>query len=74
MAYEYPIGATRLQAAAGVPVAPSEPKVGYWYHGESERGTGAIAQYQGYGEFTMGDGTVVDMTIYPLLVEHPKRT
>ena len=74
MAYEYPIDATRLQAVVGAPVAPREPKVGYWYHGESERGTGAMAQYQGWGEFTLGDGTVVDMTIYPLLVEHPKRS
>lgn len=57
----------------GTPVL-AEPKLGYWYHGESERGTGAVAQYQGYGEFTMGDGTVVDMAIYDHLVEHHKRT
>lgn len=52
----------------------AEPKVGYWYHGESERGTGIIAQYQGWNEFTLGDGTPVNMTIYDHLVEQPKRT
>lgn len=56
-------------AAAG----PLVPVIGRWYHGQSVRGTGAMAKYNGYGEFVMGDGTVVDMTIYDYLVEHPPR-
>lgn len=59
----------------GKPVAPEhaqyrEPVMGLWYHGHSERGMGAFAQYDGYGAFRLGDDTEVDMGIYPLVVEH----
>lgn len=63
----------RAQGRAGDgPGAPEErfPVVGFWYHGEDARGTGALACYDGYGAFRMGDGTEVDMTKYDYLVEH----
>lgn len=49
------------------------PQIGLWYEGQSERGTGAIAKYQGWNTFTVGDDTEVDMTIYDYLVEHPPK-
>lgn len=51
-----------------------EPVIGVWYTGISVRGIGAIAQYQGWGEFTLGDGTIADMTIYDRLIEGTRRS
>ena len=45
------------------------PTIGSWYAGVTNRGTGAVAQYQGWNEFTLGDGTVVDMNQYDYLRE-----
>lgn len=59
----------RAGDGAGDPVERS-PVVGLWYHGEDARGTGALACYDGYGAFRMGDGTEVDMAKYDYLVEH----
>lgn len=64
--------ASALMSCVGMKYAPQErePIVGKWYSGMSERGRGAVVQYQGYGEFTLGDGTVMDMTGYDYLEEH----
>ena len=51
-------------------VQQREPIKDCWYHGQSPRGMGAMAYYDGYGSFRLGDETEVDMTIYPYIVEH----
>lgn len=68
---------TKFMIQKGAPKSEpvlSTPVVGVWYTGVSARGIGAIAQYQGWGEFTFSDGVVVDMTIYDRLIESVHRS
>jgi len=63
-----------LRKNVGTDAQPGKPElafptIGTWYAGATERGTGAVAKYEGWNEFTLGDGTVVDMTKYDHLVE-----
>lgn len=44
-----------------------------WYSGMSDRGRGAVVQYQGWDTFALGDGSEVDMAGYAYLEEHEPR-
>ncbi len=71
--FQHPLMPIKCAIVAEEPDEPPQlraPVMGLWYHGVNERGTGAIAQYDGYGAFCLGDGTEVDMGIYSYLVEH----
>lgn len=61
---------TRAELKQGALPRMREPVEGRWYSGESVRGTGAIARYDGYGAFRFGDDAEADMTVYDHLVEH----